>query len=355
MIIIKQCQACGSILQTQHKNVAGYVNVIDHDICQRCFKLSNYSEISVQDLSYSEFVNQFEKILTSKSLIFYVVDIFDLNNSIISYFKRLKGDFELVILANKKDVLPKLVKEQKLSSYLVNYFNNEHIYFDDLIVVSAKQKINIDEIVDRIYETDYEQVFFVGMANVGKTSIVKECLKQLNIKNNLLITSLPGTTLNQLAFEFENKQIIDTPGIMPENSFLYDIDFRKLKHLLPQKEIKPITFQMNQGNSVMIDDFVIFNYEQGDKSGFQFYFSNSLNLHRFKTINTDRVIDNDLLKSFSLNKKAELEKITFVIPDHHKYDLCVSGIGFVSVSGANKRFSFICPNNIKIEMRRALI
>lgn len=355
MIIINKCQACGSHLQVTDLNQVGYVLSLDHTICQRCFKLANYSELSQQDVSYSDFVLQFEKNLSKKRLIFYVVDIFDLSNSVIPYFKRLSSEHEIVILANKKDILPKLVKEFKLLNYLKGFFRDQFIDYDEMMITSAKQKLNIDAIVDKIQNTSFDEVYFVGMANVGKTSIVKECLKQLNIENELLITSLPGTTLDTIAFDYQDIKIVDTPGIMPENSFLYDIDYRKLKHLLPQKEIKPITFQMNAGNSVMIDDFVIFNYDKGDKTGIQFYFSNALSLHRYKTSNTERVMDNELLKSFELKKKAKLVKVQFEIRDDHKYDFTVAGIGFVTCTGPHKKISFICPENIKIEMRRALV
>ena len=37
----KKCTGCGIKLQNKNKDLIGYVDELEKDICQRCFKLSN--------------------------------------------------------------------------------------------------------------------------------------------------------------------------------------------------------------------------------------------------------------------------------------------------------------------------
>ena len=40
----KKCLGCGVILQDSNNNKEGYVDTLDKDICERCFKLKYYGE-----------------------------------------------------------------------------------------------------------------------------------------------------------------------------------------------------------------------------------------------------------------------------------------------------------------------
>ena len=45
--MIKKCLGCGVILQTKEIETEGYVDNIDKDICERCFKLKHYGKIYI--------------------------------------------------------------------------------------------------------------------------------------------------------------------------------------------------------------------------------------------------------------------------------------------------------------------
>ena len=52
--MIKKCQGCGVILQSEDIKKEGYVDIIDKDVCERCFKLTNYGEYKEVTLTNSE-------------------------------------------------------------------------------------------------------------------------------------------------------------------------------------------------------------------------------------------------------------------------------------------------------------
>ena len=48
----KKCSGCGVLLQNDNINKEGYVDDLNKDICERCFKLKYYSQRLTSSLSY---------------------------------------------------------------------------------------------------------------------------------------------------------------------------------------------------------------------------------------------------------------------------------------------------------------
>ena len=103
-----------------------------------------------------------------------------------------------------------------------------------------------------------------------------------------------------------------------------------------------------------------FDFIKGDKNSFVFYFANELYLHRTKTINKENLINtkfNDLLiPTFNDEYKSnEYEKTTFnILDDGKKYDIVISGLGFISVKG-KASVSITTLKTIGVYLREAII
>ena len=165
----------------------------------------------------------------------------------------------MILVLNKKDVLPKSVKETKLISYL----EEKNVHFEEVIVISANKNYNIDYLLKRIkYHQTSKKVYVVGHTNAGKSSLINKLIQ--NYSDNvqeLTMSPLPSTTLNTVTIEInEYLTLIDTPGLVETGSILNHIDPNMVKKISPKKEIKPKTFQLKPNQSIIIEDFVRIDY-----------------------------------------------------------------------------------------------
>ena len=58
----KKCIGCGTLLQDENKEKEGYVDNLEKDLCQRCFKLKHYGEykiVSKDNNDYKKIINNF--------------------------------------------------------------------------------------------------------------------------------------------------------------------------------------------------------------------------------------------------------------------------------------------------------
>jgi len=216
---------------------------------------------------------------------------------------------------NKKDVLPKSVKETKL----IKYLESKDVFFEEVIVISANKNYNIDYLLKRIkfYQTS-KNVYVVGHTNAGKSSLINKLIKNYSDKTQeLTMSPLPSTTLNTLTIEINDYlTLIDTPGLVDSGSILNYIDEDMVKRISPKKEIKPRTYQLRRNQSIIIEDLVRIDYVEGERNSFTLFVSNDLKVRR-------------LLNLFNNNDLKDKNKITYDIK--YDEDLVINGLGFVKI------------------------
>ena len=96
-------------------------------ICQRCFRLQQYGQVeeglrpgwSENELLTPE---RFESLLTqireTQAVVLCIVDIFDLEGSLLRNLKKIAGNNPIVIAANKVDLLPIDTSTARLTSWI---------------------------------------------------------------------------------------------------------------------------------------------------------------------------------------------------------------------------------------------
>ena len=109
--------------------------------------------------------------------------------------------------------------------------------------------------------------------------------------------------------------IIDTPGLIDEGSITNYVSESELKIINPKKEIKPKTFQLRHGQSIIIGDLLRLDYVEGEKNSFTLYLSNDI---KVKRIISSR---HDTLKN--------LAKRTYQLPFNQ--DVVIKGLGFIKI------------------------
>ena len=309
----KKCLGCGVTLQDVNLLQEGYTTNLENDYCQRCFRMKNYGEYQVVSKSNDEYVEILKEVANTKDLVLYVTDLLNLEKDIEEIRSIIPN--KMILVLNKIDVLPKSVKEEKI----INYLNNKDIHFEEVIVISANKNYNIDYLLKRIkYFQTSKNVYVVGHTNAGKSSLINKLIKNYSDnQQELTMSPLPSTTLNMVTIEInEHLTLIDTPGLVDVGSILNQVDEKMMKKISPKKEIKPRTYQLRKGQSIVIEDLIRIDYVEGEKNSFTLFMSNDLRVKR-------------LLNLFNNDELYDKNKVTY----NMKYDedLVISGLGFIKI------------------------
>lgn len=330
----KICSGCGVELQDENVLQEGYTTSLENDICQRCFRMKNYGEYQVVTKSNEEYLEILKGVGKTKDLVLYVTDLLNLEEDILKIREYIKN--KMILVLNKKDILPKSVKEEKL----LKYFEENNVFFEEIIVISVEKNINIDYLLKRIkfFQTT-KNVYVVGHTNAGKSTLINKLIKNYSDNNQeLTMSPLPSTTLNTVKIEINDYlTLIDTPGLVDMGSIINYVDGKMLKRLCPKKEIKPRTYQLKKGSSLIIEDIFRLDYIEGEKNSFTLFISNDVNVKR---INSKR----DDLKN--------LNKVDYDVK--YDSDLVINGLGFIKIVNKGKVNIYI-DKTIKTFMRKSLI
>ena len=309
----KKCLGCGVLLQEENILLEGYTTSLENDICQRCFRLKNYGEYQVVTKSNDEYIKILKSVSETKDLVLYITDLLNLEKNLDQIRNLIPN--KMILVLNKKDALPKSVKEEKLIAYL----ESMDIHFEEVIVISAYKNYNIDYLLRRIkHHQTSKNVYVVGHTNAGKSSLINKLIQNYSDRTQeLTMSPLPSTTLNTVTIEINDYlTLIDTPGLVENGSILNHVDEKMVKKISPRKEIKPKTYQLRKNQSIIIGDLVRIDYVEGEKNSFTLFISNDLSVKR-------------LLNSSNHDDLKELNKITYQMK--YDEDLAITGLGFIKI------------------------
>lgn len=311
MTNIKKCVGCGSIMQSSDETKLGYVRESkfeSSEYCEKCFKMKHYGKTSDEKINLDT-----EKILSdivSSGLpIIYIVDVVSITEESIKYLNLFKNNKKYILLT-KYDLLPRGVNQNKT----IKYFKDNYCSSCEVFCVSSKNKHNIELILNKLRKERINEVYVVGNTNAGKSSFINAMLAINNIKPKISVSPINNTTVSYLKINLDGLTLIDTPGFS-YNSITNHLSNEMILKINAKKEIKVKTFQMIKGYSILVDDILRIDYNDGGLNSFNFYMNSNLNYKKIKTIKT-----NDL--KLMPNK-------TFDIEDK---DIVINGLGFIKVN-----------------------
>lgn len=246
----KYCLGCGVLLQDKDEKKEGYVNDISQNYCKRCFRMTHYHELSVVGESKSKDV--LAKINASSGFAFFFCDFLNLYPENIKYYHQIT--LPKVFVVTKKDTIPESIYYLKVKEWLQKDFKIK----EDIFFVNEKSVFKIKDLLEN---TPYQNIYFTGPTNAGKSSLLNTLLKEENKKDLLTISEARNTTLNFIKVSYKNKTLYDTVGFIDELPYM-TLDLQKKSNL--KKEIKPLSLPMKKNSFCMLEDFLFLemNHEE---------------------------------------------------------------------------------------------
>ena len=367
------CIGCGAEIQSENQNKQGYLpkSVVEKSIdennlvCKRCFRLKNYNEVSDVELGAEDFYKLIKTLSKKDGLIVKVVDIFDFSGSWIEDVIDIVGNNkDILLVANKLDLLPKSVKQNKIKQWLFKMLKAKGIKVKDILLISAIKNHGIEEAAARIDELrNGKDVYIIGATNVGKSTFINKLIELTTGDKNVITTShFPGTTLGMIEIPLDRAtSIYDTPGIILDYDIAHYLDAKSLKLVMPKKEIKARVFQLNAEQSLFFGGMARVDFLKGERQSFTLYASNLVDIHRTKLSNADALFEKHLgtlLKppfedNISIFKNQV--KKNFKIDDR-KIDIVISGLGWITVnSDSGCEIDIYVPEEIEVFVRESII
>lgn len=361
-----RCIGCGSILQSTDETKGGYVplhKLKDNEenvVCKRCYRLAHYNEVLPTTLNEEDFFNLLSSIPSENALIVHLIDLVDIEGTLIPQIKRLTNNNDLILVGNKIDLLPTSVRPNKYIHNLKEIAGMNDLKPSKIMVMSAQKNHGLDEVIRTIIdEAGQRDVYVVGMTNVGKSTFINHVLKSVKIIDHDLITVShhPGTTLDFIKIPIDDNFLIDTPGILNKTSIRKTLSQASLKVITPKKEIKPKTYQLNSGQTLFLGGLARIDFKNKAPIGVTVYCANQLTIHRTKTSKADALLTEQvaalLTPPFSKEEVSSYKKVSLKIPKG-KSNLVLPGLGFVTLSGRYDCDVYV-DQHVTPYVRRALI
>ena len=331
----KYCLGCGVLLQDENITQEGYVTSLENNICQRCFRMKNYGEYQVVAKSNEEYIEILKSVGKTKDLVLHIVDLVNLDKDIHNIREYLPN--KMILVLNKRDALPKSVKDEKI----IDYIKSLDVDYEDIIIISANKNYNLDLLMKKIkkHKTS-NKVYVVGHTNTGKSSLINKLIHDYSESTNeLTISPLPSTTLNTVTIVLDKDLVlIDTPGLVDRGNITNYVDSNNLKKLIHKKEMKPKTYQIRKGQCIVIDNHFRIDYVEGERNSFTVYASNSLKI-----------------KKYNASKCQALKDLsTKEIEVGYREDVVINGLGFIKVVDKASVLVYV-DKNVDVFTRKSLI
>lgn len=367
-----KCLGCGAFIQTDDPNKEGYIdkkvlekktNSLDNFYCKRCFDLKHYNRQMIVQKNYEEYISNLEDIKKSKGFIVNIVDGIDLDGSLIMGINTLFNSSNILLVVNKIDLFLNSINLNKVYDYIRRHLKECNIKVKDVLLMSSIKDEDIDRLIEKINELNDKQrdVYFVGMSNVGKSTILNKIINKFTGEEDVItVSGSINTTLGNIVIPYNDKvNFIDTPGIVNEKNIVYYLDKDSLDYIRPTNYIKPKTFQLNPGQTIFVAGFARIDFLDCERCSIITNFANNLLIHRTKLENANEFYDKHKDDILIHPTPVERERLgEFKTKDYNldgkKTDICFSGLGYVTLV-VNGKIRVHYFENTKIIKREAII
>jgi len=364
-----RCAGCGIKIQTTQPTKPGYIDSDvyfknpDNFYCVRCYNLIHYNKNIMVSIDDEAFQENIMKVQAKDALIVNVVDIFDLEGTLVPKLNEYFPDKDIILVANKFDLFLDSVKVTRVKNYLQEYLKNNGVFVQKVRIISSFNNNDIINLINDIKKYQYgRDVYLFGYTNVGKSSIINKILANLKINApKITVSPATSTTLDLIKIPLPNKTyLFDMPGIVNDQQLSHYLDKDNLKLLSSKKFIKPKIFQLYPQQALLLGGVCMMFFTAGEKASFVVYVPNNLAVHRTKLENAEQFYDkhkDDILKLPNEEERAKLgnfKTYNFKFSKTEKEDITISGLGFITIIG-DVEVTVKVFEKIKVGKRKAII
>lgn len=349
------CRGCGAKIQSTDPGQFGYVpeHLLGQGsvICQRCFRMIHYGRHELGAVKADQALQAIAQGLDWASGVVLVVDILDFESGLPPEFLRLLGDRELLLAVNKVDLLPAQTPLPEVEVWVRRRLKSLGLSRVDVRLVSALTGYGFPALADAVAELG-GRVLFVGVTNVGKSSILERLLtmrigggQRKGIKPT--VSPYPGTTVSVSQWQGSGLTFADSPGFVPQGRISDLVDAEWAVKIIPHRSLTSHLYPVSPGDLVLIEGLCVVECVEAGENGLLLGFTGSG-------------------VRWQKSSRKHLDKWKGKGPAFARWDertvslkagedLVVSGLGWVSARKAPFRLRLHVPAGVKHFIRPNLI
>ena len=294
----KRCIGCGAVLQNTDKKKNGYTPKLENKYCMRCFRLTNYNDLT-ETITEKDNEKIIATINKNSYYSFFLIDATNITKEAVNIYQSIKTRKSLLL--TKIDLLPNNIS---VNNY-INKFKNIYNIKEEVYPLSSVKKVNTSKILKIMDELNLNKAYILGCTNAGKSTLINAMLNKATITTS----RIPNTTLDFINMYIDDKVLTDTPGFVTTTT-PFITDKKYYKKIDYKERIKPITYQTKEATNVVLEN--IYRLSNFGINSVTTYFNNNIEIKRdFK--------DNET--NFSVNVMANT-------------DIVIKDLGFINVKKA---------------------
>ena len=372
--IVRRCHNCGVILQGDDKFAPGYIDpsVLEMTsarvlFCNKCFDESRYNFVPRTPKVSEEFLSMMQDAEASDALIVYVIDLFSFENSFVPEVTEIIEGLNLLIIANKRDLLPKSFSDDLLREYVAHRCRNARLKCtrDDVILTSLTSLGDSAQIIDEIESRrKRHDVYIIGATGSGKTQLISSFLHSYRNQSNRVITSAnyPGTNLRIMQIPLDTSTFIyETPGISLDNTIGSKLDMDGIRAVTPDCPVKARVFVMEKGDCLLIGGVARFELREGERQEIKAYFAKDVTVVKVRSAKAEETffrkaqVGASVPVSREVTSPSDLDAYDLSVEEEGPRDIGVAGLGWICFEGAKQTWRIFIPKNVSIYTTRAKI
>lgn len=371
--LVRRCYNCGVVLQAKNKKKEGFIEKKIFDdpkehilLCDKCYREEKYNLLPREANINPEFMTLLKDAQASDALIVYVIDLFSFEASFITEVNEALRGLKVLVVANKRDLMPKEVDDATLKEYVAHRLRVAKLDVVDVILTSQTANYNIDIVMDTIEKLrKRHDVYIIGTIAVGKTLLLKSLLRVFkNLSSNVIVTQLyPYTTsIKVMQIPLDNSsRLYDTPGLSNDNSIVSKVERDVLIAITPSKQLKRRSAVLNYKQALMLGGLARIDLLSKKKIGLTIYTSDEVDYKKLYSHSLDKEFNKCLERGVPAPSSVRYQSVSqfnafdISIEESGERDIGIEGLGWISFMGDHQKFRIYVPKGVSIYTTRAKI
>ncbi|MCL6594133.1 MAG: 50S ribosome-binding GTPase, partial [Alicyclobacillus sp.] len=252
-----------------------------------CHRIRHYGEIAPVTVGPEAYAREVARISRQPGLVLYLLDAFDLQGSLIPGLGRYIGSAPVQAVVNKADLLPTDLAAPSFTQWVRHTLAATGVPVQAVRLVSGRTGQGVAQLAEWLEHCGASRVYAVGMANVGKSTLLNRLLQRWTERAPLTESKVPGTTLGTVELDVSlpggrRLTVIDTPGLVRLRRAVDVLCPRCLKAAVPDDPLRPRVYQLDPEQSLWLGGFARLDFVAGEHQPVVVYVSNRLVVHRTK-------------------------------------------------------------------------
>ena len=368
-IRVRRCFHCGAVLQTKNSKEPGYIleSTIANNkpdallYCNRCYskiKALNYSEL---DVDVDEDLKKILKdALATDALLIWVVDLFAFNGVLNPDIVKIAKKLDVCVLATKRDLFPRVVKNEYLTRFLEERFDEYGIKPIATHIFGHESDINPKELLDKLNTLRKgRDIYMVGSVTSGKTTIINKILTGYVNKSKWAIKSefYKDTKSKVLEVPLSNSSFLyELPGFPLSTSTLSKVEKENVKALTPRKSIKVSQRSMIKNDAILAGNLVQFSMIKGKPCIVKLYAAEGVEIKKCKIAQIPEVLEENNRKrnirpySENFTDFSDYDVFDYEMENDGKFhDISIQGFGWFTFVGRGQTFRVFFPKGVAVK------